>query len=134
MYIDAHSMLHRGALLTCAVLTIATELVELVRAIDKNTQDYYELLGIRRGAHITDSELKKAYRRRAKEFHPDVNKSQGAEEIFLKISKGTLLLLALGLLPLHGAPFCFCTSSLVCLYYFRLSVTFLSRRGEWGQA
>src|SRR5512133_1609339 len=47
--------------------------------------DYYKILGIRRGA--PDAEIRKAYRARAMEFHPDRNHSPGAQEMFLKITE-----------------------------------------------
>jgi molecular chaperone DnaJ len=43
-------------------------------------RDYYEILGVNRNA--TQDELKKAYRRLARQYHPDVNKEPGAEEYF----------------------------------------------------
>ena len=36
-------------------------------------KDYYETLGLQRGA--TDSEIKSAYRKLARNYHPDVNKT-----------------------------------------------------------
>lgn len=45
--------------------------------------DYYSLLGVSRDA--TEAELKKAYRRLAKKYHPDVNKEKGAEDKFKEI-------------------------------------------------
>src|SRR5258707_6753173 len=50
-----------------------------------NKRDYYEVLGVARNA--SDEELKKAFRRLAKQYHPDANKEQGAEARFVEISE-----------------------------------------------
>jgi molecular chaperone DnaJ len=47
--------------------------------------DYYEILGVSRNAD--KDELKKAYRRLARKYHPDVNKEAGAEERFKEINR-----------------------------------------------
>jgi len=48
-------------------------------------QDYYKTLGVERNAG--DKEIKQAYRRLARRYHPDVNKSPSAEERFKEINE-----------------------------------------------
>jgi len=47
-------------------------------------RDYYALLGVSRNA--SDAEIKRAYRRLARELHPDVNPDDGAQTRFKEIS------------------------------------------------
>jgi len=48
-------------------------------------KDYYEILGVSKNA--TDAEIKSAFRKMAKQYHPDVNKEPGAAEKFKEISE-----------------------------------------------
>jgi curved DNA-binding protein len=48
-------------------------------------KDYYAILGVERGAG--DDEIKKAYRKLARKYHPDVSKEANAEERFKEVSE-----------------------------------------------
>lgn len=48
-------------------------------------RDYYEVLGIPKGS--SEAEIKSAYRKLARKYHPDVDKSEGASEKFKEVSE-----------------------------------------------
>ena len=48
-------------------------------------KDYYKILGVERGAGQDD--IKKAYRRLARKYHPDVSKEPDAEERFKEVGE-----------------------------------------------
>ena len=50
-----------------------------------NKKDYYEVLGVKKDA--SDEEIKRAFRKLAKQYHPDVNKEPGADEKFKEIGE-----------------------------------------------
>ena len=48
-------------------------------------RDYYEVLGVPRDA--SNEDIRRAYRKLARQYHPDVNKDPGAEDRFKEISE-----------------------------------------------
>lgn len=55
-----------------------------------NKKDYYEVLGVSKTA--SEEEIKRAFRKLAKQYHPDVNKEAGAEEKFKEIGEAYAIL------------------------------------------
>ena len=48
-------------------------------------KDYYEIMGIKRDA--SQDEIKRAYRKLARKYHPDVSKASDAEEKFKEVGE-----------------------------------------------
>jgi len=53
-------------------------------------RDYYEVLGVSR--NVPQEEIKKAFRRLARKYHPDVNKEPGADAMFKEINEANEVL------------------------------------------
>jgi len=53
-------------------------------------KDYYEVLGLNKNASA--DEIKRAYRKMAREYHPDVNKTAGSTEKFKEINEAYQIL------------------------------------------
>ena len=56
----------------------------------ENKRDYYEVLGVSRDAD--DAEIKRAFRKMARQYHPDVNREPGAEARFKEVGEANEVL------------------------------------------
>ena len=54
--------------------------------------DYYEILGL--PVDSSDEEIKKAYRKKARLYHPDINPSPNAKDLFISITEAYEFLIA----------------------------------------
>lgn len=52
------------------------------------TESYYDILGVPKTA--SDRQIKKAFHKLAMKYHPDKNKSPGAEAKFREIAEGNI--------------------------------------------
>lgn len=57
---------------------------------NENKRDYYEVLGVTKDA--TDADIKRAYRKLAAQYHPDVNHEPDAEQRFKEINEANEIL------------------------------------------
>lgn len=57
-----------------------------------NIQEYYRVLGLTRGCTVDD--IKRSYRRIAREYHPDLNHNPGATDIFISATEAYEFLIA----------------------------------------
>ena len=56
-----------------------------------NNTEYYDRLGVSKDA--SQDEIKRAYRKMSKKYHPDINKEPGAEEKYKEVQEALVALM-----------------------------------------
>lgn len=67
-----------------SLLFLLLAFLSLTANVIRAAEDFYKLLGIKKNASLKD--IKRAYRSKSLEFHPDKNKAEGASEKFAEIA------------------------------------------------
>lgn len=67
-------------------LLFSLTLLSLILLVSAET-DYYKVLGV--GRKASDTEIKKAYKKLSKQYHPD--KKGGDKDKFVEVARGLLL-------------------------------------------
>lgn len=80
---STHSAHHRRSVAGCD--TITGRFLEQQGPTMSDSSDYYQRLGVARGASA--DEIRKAYRKLARKYHPDVNKAEDAATQFSEIQE-----------------------------------------------
>lgn len=70
-------------------LPVSAVMVLAVIAVVYCDRSYYEVLSVPKSA--SQSQIKSAYRRLSKQYHPDVSQEHDAKDRFQEISEGRLL-------------------------------------------
>ena len=56
-----------------------------IKEVKKESKNYYEILGVNR--NTSENDIKMAYKRLAKKYHPDLNKTPEAKERFIELQE-----------------------------------------------
>lgn len=64
---------------------VSQNTTQFQRITPRAAADFYELLGVSRNS--SESEIKSAFRKKARELHPDINKAPDAKERFQEVSR-----------------------------------------------
>ena len=104
-----------------------------------NKSDYYEVLGVDKNA--SEADIKSAFRRLAKKYHPDVSKEENAAEKFKEAQEAYAVLSdpekrkkLTNLLPEYDQMFCtFLPGEPYENYKHSTTKVYFLNKGEWSE-